>query len=139
MFRTKRSDDDTSDEEREWLQALEAGELDDSGAVKKSKDPKLLTARQVGQGRDTLQCDNIEGIVCTEKHIDVIIRLDGPPIIICTSLCRSQRKREQCRPKWATLKMMYEPSNIMAATFGCRIVGCFPRHISGVRVQSLQG
>lgn len=47
VFRTKRSDDDTSDEEREWLKALEAGELDDSGRVKKAKDPKLLTARQV--------------------------------------------------------------------------------------------
>ncbi|XP_069134903.1 INO80 complex subunit B-like [Argopecten irradians] len=38
--------EDTSDEEKEWLEALEKGELDDSGMLKKSKDPKLLTARQ---------------------------------------------------------------------------------------------
>ncbi|XP_033748210.1 INO80 complex subunit B-like [Pecten maximus] len=38
--------EDTSDEEKEWLDALEKGELDDSGMLKKSKDPKLLTARQ---------------------------------------------------------------------------------------------
>ncbi|XP_060075869.1 INO80 complex subunit B-like [Ylistrum balloti] len=38
--------EDTSDEEKEWLEALERGDLDDSGMLKKSKDPKLLTARQ---------------------------------------------------------------------------------------------
>ena len=36
-----------SDEEKEWLQALESGKLDDSGRVLKDKDPALLTARQV--------------------------------------------------------------------------------------------
>ena len=34
-------------EEKEWLDALERGDLDDSGMLKKDKDPKLLTARQV--------------------------------------------------------------------------------------------
>ena len=43
----KKDGEDTSDEEREWLEALEAGELDDNGELKKSKDPSLLTARQV--------------------------------------------------------------------------------------------
>lgn len=38
--------EDTSDEEKEWLDALEKGNLDDSGMLKKRKDPKLLTARQ---------------------------------------------------------------------------------------------
>ncbi|OWF36417.1 INO80 complex subunit B-like [Mizuhopecten yessoensis] len=38
--------EDTSDEEKEWLDALEKGDLDDSGMLKKSKDPRLLTARQ---------------------------------------------------------------------------------------------
>lgn len=47
IFHTKRSDDSTSDDERQWLDALEAGTLDDSGAVKKKeKDPSLLTTRQ---------------------------------------------------------------------------------------------
>jgi INO80 complex subunit B len=38
---------DESDEESAWLKALEAGELDDNGEIKKEKNPKLLTARQV--------------------------------------------------------------------------------------------
>lgn len=47
VFSAKKAGDDTSDEEREWLEALEKGELDDNGELKKSKDPSLLTARQV--------------------------------------------------------------------------------------------
>ena len=35
------------DEEEAWLDALEAGELDDYGEIKKQKDPATLTARQV--------------------------------------------------------------------------------------------
>lgn len=58
VFKTKKSGDDTSDEEKEWLDALEKGTLDDSGAIKKSKDPTLLTARQRalihGNKEDTL-------------------------------------------------------------------------------------
>ena len=60
VFRTKRSDDDTSEEEKEWLNALEAGELDDSGRLKKEKDPKLLTARQV---RKCLKYPNVSGLL----------------------------------------------------------------------------
>ncbi|KAL3856372.1 hypothetical protein ACJMK2_011140 [Sinanodonta woodiana] len=45
-FVTKKPGDETSDEEREWLEALEKGELDDFGHLKKEKDPSLLTARQ---------------------------------------------------------------------------------------------
>lgn len=45
-FPVKKKGEDTSDEEKEWLDALERGDLDDSGMVKKSKSPKLLTARQ---------------------------------------------------------------------------------------------
>ena len=48
VFRTKRSDEDTSDEEKQWLDALEKGTLDDKGDVKRSKDLSLMTARQVG-------------------------------------------------------------------------------------------
>lgn len=44
--KSKKPGEDTSDEEKEWLDALEKGDLDDSGMLKKSKDPKLLTARQ---------------------------------------------------------------------------------------------
>ncbi|KAK2170420.1 hypothetical protein LSH36_3g27008 [Paralvinella palmiformis] len=46
IFPTKKAGDDTSDEEREWLDALEAGTLDDSGSVKKNLDESLLTSRQ---------------------------------------------------------------------------------------------
>ena len=35
------------DEEEAWLDALEAGELDAYGEIKKQKDPAMLTARQV--------------------------------------------------------------------------------------------
>lgn len=40
------------DEEERWLDALEKGELDDNGELKKEVDESLLTARQV-RGRDT--------------------------------------------------------------------------------------
>lgn len=35
------------DEEERWLDALEKGELDDNGELKKEVDESLLTARQV--------------------------------------------------------------------------------------------
>lgn len=35
------------DEEEKWLDALEKGELDDNGELKKEIDESLLTARQV--------------------------------------------------------------------------------------------
>ncbi|KAK2177806.1 hypothetical protein NP493_577g00000 [Ridgeia piscesae] len=38
---------DISDGEKEWLDALEAGTLDDNGDVKKARDVSLLTPRQV--------------------------------------------------------------------------------------------
>ena len=41
-----KKDGEPSDEEEEWLKALEAGTLDDNGEVKKNKDPNLMTARQ---------------------------------------------------------------------------------------------
>lgn len=53
-FPTKKKGDDTSDEEKEWLEALEKGTLDDSGMLKRSKDPKLMTARQVTIGMSSV-------------------------------------------------------------------------------------
>jgi INO80 complex subunit B len=41
------STDDEEKEEREWLAALEAGELDDNGDLKRGRDPSVLTCRQV--------------------------------------------------------------------------------------------
>lgn len=41
------------DEEERWLDALEKGELDDNGELKKEIDESLLTARQV---RSSCQC-----------------------------------------------------------------------------------
>lgn len=38
--------EEISNEEQAWLDALEAGELDDFGEIRKPKDPNLLTARQ---------------------------------------------------------------------------------------------
>ena len=37
-----------SQEEEDWLDALEAGELDDFGRLKQEKDTSMMTARQVG-------------------------------------------------------------------------------------------
>lgn len=39
--------DGPMDEEEKWLDALEKGELDDNGELKKEIDESLLTARQV--------------------------------------------------------------------------------------------
>lgn len=36
------------EEEDKWLDALEAGELDDFGCLKQEKDTSTMTARQVG-------------------------------------------------------------------------------------------
>ncbi|XP_038058261.1 INO80 complex subunit B-like isoform X3 [Patiria miniata] len=40
------SPSENPDEEEAWLDALEAGQLDDYGEIKRDKDPSLLTARQ---------------------------------------------------------------------------------------------
>lgn len=37
-----------SQEEEDWLDALEAGELDDFGRMKQERDTSTMTARQVG-------------------------------------------------------------------------------------------
>jgi len=66
--KTKKPGDETSDEEKEWLTALEKGELDDYGEVSKGKkDPTLMTARQVHMLRD---CIN----VLLQDCINVLLR-----------------------------------------------------------------
>lgn len=42
--------EDEEEEEERWLDALEKGELDDNGELKKEVDESLLTARQVRGG-----------------------------------------------------------------------------------------
>ena len=39
----------SEDEESKWLDALESGDLDDYGRLKKEKDVSLMTARQVSK------------------------------------------------------------------------------------------
>ena len=39
-------DSSADDEEQEWLDALESGDLDDNGELKKERDLSILTARQ---------------------------------------------------------------------------------------------
>lgn len=51
------------DEEERWLDALEKGELDDNGELKKEVDESLLTARQV----ETTQKDDFEFDVSDQK------------------------------------------------------------------------
>jgi INO80 complex subunit B len=41
------ADSSADDEEQEWLNALEAGDLDENGELKRERDPSILTARQV--------------------------------------------------------------------------------------------
>lgn len=43
--------EEEEEEEERWLDALEKGELDDNGELKKEVDESLLTARQVRGGR----------------------------------------------------------------------------------------
>lgn len=45
------TNDDTSDEEREWLQAVESGDIEEYEKKKSEKNPALLTARQVSVDR----------------------------------------------------------------------------------------
>lgn len=51
------------DEEERWLDALEKGELDDNGELKKEVDESLLTARQV----ETTQKDDFKFDVSDQK------------------------------------------------------------------------
>lgn len=44
------------DEEERWLDALEKGELDDNGELKKEVDESLLTARQVRKRDGSRKC-----------------------------------------------------------------------------------
>ena len=46
----KTKGESSEDEEKKWLDALEAGTLDDTGEIPKTRDPNLLTARQVSSG-----------------------------------------------------------------------------------------
>lgn len=74
-FPTKKKSDDTSDEEKEWLEALEKGTLDDSGMLKRSKDPKLMTARQRalihGQQAELLQLPSgYKTVELTEEQVE---------------------------------------------------------------------
>ena len=47
LHRSKVEDDDTSDEEREWLEAVESGDIEEYERRKSEKNPTALTARQV--------------------------------------------------------------------------------------------
>lgn len=47
------------EEEERWLDALEKGELDDNGELKKEVDESLLTARQV-RGKHGATCSRVE-------------------------------------------------------------------------------
>jgi hypothetical protein len=40
------ADSSADEEEQEWLNALEAGDLDENGELKRERDPSILTARQ---------------------------------------------------------------------------------------------
>ena len=61
------------DEDEAWLDALEAGQLDAYGEIKRVKDPSLLTARQVHK-----QCKNTDllslmySIVNRQKAVTII-------------------------------------------------------------------
>jgi len=41
------ADSSADDEEQEWLNALESGDLDDNGELKRERDLSILTVRQV--------------------------------------------------------------------------------------------
>lgn len=59
------------DEEERWLDALEKGELDDNGELKKEIDESLLTARQVVQTKKR----NIPHSSTDQKVLNVVINL----------------------------------------------------------------
>ena len=70
-IKTKKAGDDTSDEEKEWLTALEKGELDDYGEVSKGKkkDPLLMTARQVCV---CLVCSSAHCLFCSSSLLLIV-------------------------------------------------------------------
>jgi INO80 complex subunit B len=93
MSSKKDENEDTSEEEREWLDALEAGDLDDNGELKKDKDKSMLTTRQ----KALLHGERIE-----ELQELTIIPL-RPAILteeqINRRQMRAKRRREQAQEK----------------------------------------
>ena len=61
----KAKGESSEDEEKKWLDALEAGTLDDTGEIPKTRDPNLLTARQVSSG------------LCLGSEFDVLLSIRG--------------------------------------------------------------
>lgn len=64
------------DEEERWLDALEKGELDDNGELKKEVDESLLTARQVIKNEKAtkkslsyLNSNYPRGVLCLESIV----------------------------------------------------------------------
>ncbi|CAD5117339.1 DgyrCDS6124 [Dimorphilus gyrociliatus] len=91
-FRTKKAGDETSDEEKEWLDALEKGELDDTGRVKKEKDVSLMTARQ----RSMLTKDDF----AFEPEVpSIVTKSTGKNMTAEQRQRRAQKRREQALKK----------------------------------------
>jgi hypothetical protein len=59
-----------SQEEEDWLDALEAGELDDFGRLKQEKDTSMMTARQVSL-QQLLQTDRLRNIDKIFKILEI--------------------------------------------------------------------
>ena len=66
----------SEDEEKKWLDALEAGTLDDTGEIPKTRDPNLLTARQVSLMSCSQSVDG-EGDVCLPSGSEQSVSLAG--------------------------------------------------------------
>lgn len=91
MLGAKKGGRDMSDEEKEWLDALEAGTLDDNGDVKKARDVSLLTPRQralLHGNKETLQ-ELPSGYKSTELTAEQVQK----------RLQKAKRRREQAQEK----------------------------------------
>lgn len=84
------------DEEERWLDALEKGELDDNGELKKEVDESLLTARQVRKSDRGRKCAHFSSLLIATMLITEHILLFRKP---CYTSSRASRSWNS---PWAT-------------------------------------
>lgn len=122
------------DEEERWLDALEKGELDDNGELKKEVDESLLTARQV---RTSSSSPNFVGFA-----------FPFSPFACCWSLCRRFRKpcytssrASRCwSSPWATRRRRWRPRWCKSGRSEPRKDGCrLPRRQRRTRTRRSRG
>ncbi|XP_014678392.1 PREDICTED: INO80 complex subunit B-like [Priapulus caudatus] len=93
-----------SDEEERWLDALEAGDLDDMGELKRDRNTSLMTARQ----RSLL--DRQEDMLRREQE-ELLIPIDLEPVVVTPEQLEQRKQKSLKRKEMAIEKKEKEKKN----------------------------